>query len=144
MDDAVPPSPNGVFGRDPNSGRFGIGNKFSRGNPFAGKVSKLRSALLSAISEDDMTEIVQSLVASAKSGNLNAAKLILTYVATKPTADEADDPSIVHAGETPLTQTDELKRLQAELGPVTPENLAQHKALMLARINLVEGSDRDE
>ena len=74
--DAPGPSRNGVNGRDP-AGRFAPGNAGGPGNPHAKQVGALRSAMLRAISEEDMQEIVAKLVALARSGNVPAAKEVL-------------------------------------------------------------------
>ncbi len=67
------PSPNGPNGRD-GRGRFAQGNAGGPGNPYAGKVAKLRSALLAAVTEDDVREIVERLVRLAKEGDLSAIR----------------------------------------------------------------------
>jgi hypothetical protein len=71
-------------GRDP-CGRFGPGNQFgSGGNPFAAKVAALRMALLAAVTEDDVREIAEVLVAQAKDGDKAATKLLFAYTLGKP------------------------------------------------------------
>ena len=70
------PSPNGSNGRTEN-GRFTVGNTGGPGNPHATKVGKLRSALLNAVTESDIQEIVTKLVALAKAGDLAATKILL-------------------------------------------------------------------
>jgi hypothetical protein len=71
-------------GRD-RCGRFGPGNKFgSGGNPFAAKVAGLRMALLAAVTEDDIREIADVLVAQAKDGDKAATKLVFAYTLGKP------------------------------------------------------------
>ncbi|MDY0171165.1 MAG: hypothetical protein RBS80_31790 [Thermoguttaceae bacterium] len=63
-------------GRDA-SGRFVAGNSGGPGNPHAKKVAKLRGALLSAVSQSDMRQIIRRLVQDAKGGDAAAARLIL-------------------------------------------------------------------
>jgi hypothetical protein len=71
-------------GRDA-CGRFGPGNKFgSGGNPYAAKVAALRMALLAAVTEDDVREIAEVLVAKAKDGDHAATKLLFQYTLGKP------------------------------------------------------------
>ena len=71
-------------GRD-RSGRFGSGNQFgSGGNPYAAKVAALRAALLAAVTEDDISEIADVLLAQAKNGDKAATKLLFQYTLGKP------------------------------------------------------------
>lgn len=70
------PSANGPNGRD-SAGRFVEGNVGGPGNPHAKEVARLRSAMLSAVSVDDLREIVAKLVEEAKGGSIPAAKEIL-------------------------------------------------------------------
>ena len=66
-------------GRDEH-GRFVAGNCEAKGNPFARRVAKLRSVMLSAVSEDDMQQIIRKLVSLAKNGDVAAAKAVLDRV----------------------------------------------------------------
>lgn len=70
------PSPTGANGRQPG-GRFGVGNKFAKGNPLAARVQRLRSALLKAVNREDVKAIVEKLVEQAKAGDTTAAALLL-------------------------------------------------------------------
>jgi hypothetical protein len=81
--DAKPQAAEG--GRD-GHGRFADGNGGGPGNPFAGQVAALRSALLAAVTAQDMAEIAQALVRRAKEGHVTAAKLLLAYTLGKPAA----------------------------------------------------------
>jgi len=65
-----------VNGRD-TAGRFAPGNSGGPGNPHAKQVGSLRSAMLRAVSEEDMEAILGKLVALARSGNVPAAKEVL-------------------------------------------------------------------
>lgn len=58
-------------------GKFAPGNKLGRGNPFAARVARWRSALFSAITDDDVTAVVQALVRKARKGDLAACKVFL-------------------------------------------------------------------
>ena len=77
------PSPNGHNGRDAH-GRFRKGNAGGPGNPLGGKVAKLRSALVEAVTQKDMKAIVAALVKQAKAGDTAAAKLVLSYTIGQP------------------------------------------------------------
>ena len=54
------------------------------GNPHAKRVAELRSAMLSAVTEDDIREIVQKLVAMAKEGDIAAAREVLLRTLGRP------------------------------------------------------------
>lgn len=70
------PSPNGDNGRDAG-GRFAKGNPGGPGNPHARQVAELRSALLSAVSIDDLLAVIKALVQKAQGGDVQATKLLL-------------------------------------------------------------------
>lgn len=77
---AVPePSPAGVNGegRDPQSGQFLRGNKLARGNRHQERITRLRTALLDAVTPGDMRKVIKRLVTKAKAGDMQAAKLLL-------------------------------------------------------------------
>lgn len=71
----------GTNGRD-SQGRFGPGNQAAKGrsNPHAARVAELRSALLEAVTPDDVREVVASLKAQALDGNVQAARVLLDRV----------------------------------------------------------------
>lgn len=71
------PSPTEDNGGRGASGRFAAGNSFARGNPHHVQVAKLRSALLKAVGEDDLTAIVRTLVVKARQGDVMAAREVL-------------------------------------------------------------------
>jgi hypothetical protein len=85
----TPPSPTANTapapgGRGPR-GRFAPGNRLARGNPLAQRVQLLRTALLEAVSVDDIIEIVERLKRDAKARNGNtAAKVLLDRVYGPP------------------------------------------------------------
>ena len=62
--------------RAPN-GRFARGNPGGPGNPHAGQVAKLRSAILRAVDEGDIETIITKLVEQAREGDLTAAREVL-------------------------------------------------------------------
>lgn len=70
------PSPTGDNGRD-TTGRFRLGNKLAKGNPFARRVQKIRAALLSRLTVDDAKEIADVLIREAKAGDLMAIRELL-------------------------------------------------------------------
>ena len=77
---------NGSNGRDPATGRFLAGNAGGLGNPLAAKVHRLRTALVDAVSEDDLQEVIASLVDKAKSGDVQAAKVLFERTLGPPIA----------------------------------------------------------
>ena len=77
------PSANGENGRDA-SGRFAKGNAGGLGNPFARRVSQLRSLIVEELADDDLQAIVRRMVDDAKAGDKAAAKLLLSYAIGKP------------------------------------------------------------
>lgn len=88
-----PPSTNGRN----SAGQFLRGNPGGPGNPHAGKVGKLRTALVEAVTEQDIADIVSALVKAAKSGDIPAAKLLFDRcigkcsVLDEPAAAKPDD-----------------------------------------------------
>ena len=75
-----------VKGRDSN-GRFAPGNPGGPGNPYARQTAAMRSALLGAVTENDLRKVATALVTRAKEGDTTAAKLLFSYVVGRP-----DDP----------------------------------------------------
>ncbi len=67
------PSANGGNGRD-GSGRFAKGYGGGPGNPHARRVARFRSALLKAVTPADVREVVATLLAQAKSGDVPAIR----------------------------------------------------------------------
>ena len=61
-------------------GRFTTGNRIGKGRPIGSKVDRLRRAMLSAVTPEDISEIIRVLVSLAKSGDLTAAKIVLDRV----------------------------------------------------------------
>lgn len=79
----IQPSPIGPNGRD-DRGRFTHGNPGGPGHPLAGAVSKLRAALIGAVSVDDMKAITRGLVDRAKGGDVEALRVLLPYLLGRP------------------------------------------------------------
>jgi hypothetical protein len=97
------PSTNGTSGRKSN-GQFTEGNKCGTGNPYARRVARLRSAMLDAVGENGLTDIVQGMVTAAKGGDVAAAKLLLSYLLGKPV--ESVEPDYVEIHERELQTKD--------------------------------------
>ena len=97
------PSTNGTSGRTSN-GQFAEGNKCGTGNPYARRVARLRSALLDAVGENGLADIVQGMVTAAKGGDVAAAKLLLSYLLGKPV--ESVEPDYVEIHERQLQSKD--------------------------------------
>lgn len=79
-----PLAPSGDGGHDPSTGRFTPGNPGGRGNPFAKRVAALRSALLDAVTPDDIAAAARALIAKAKSGDVPAIRELLDRCIGKP------------------------------------------------------------
>ena len=75
--------------RDPRTGRFAPGNPGGPGNPHAGRIAKLRSALLEAVTAEDVREVVAALVTEAKAGNVQAMREFFNRLFGKPEAIDA-------------------------------------------------------
>jgi hypothetical protein len=78
---AAQPQPN--KDRDAN-GRFAPGNPGGPGNPFGRKVAAFRTALLKRVTQEKFDRAVDTLADMAIGGNLQALKLLFTYVIGKP------------------------------------------------------------
>jgi hypothetical protein len=70
------PSPNGQNGRGSN-GRFAKGNAGGPGNPHAVQVARLRTALLQAVTPEDVVDVIQALLAQAKAGDVASIRELL-------------------------------------------------------------------
>ena len=81
------PSPNGDNGRD-ESGRFTPGNPGGPGNPHAAQVGRLRSALLDAVTLEDMRAVALALVEKARAGDIAAAHVLFDRVLGKPVEED--------------------------------------------------------
>ena len=83
MNDA--PSLTASNGRGTN-GKFGPGNCYAKGNPFAKRVARLRSALLNTVKPSDLQEVITALLASAKGGDVAATRELLQRLLGPPQA----------------------------------------------------------
>ena len=70
-------------GRNTN-GTFAPGNPGGSGNPHARKVAQLRTAILDCLNTEAMASIVNGLLIAAQSGDVQAAKLLLSYAVGRP------------------------------------------------------------
>ena len=69
--------------RAPN-GRFAQNNPGGPGNPFARQMAALRAALINAVTERDIQDILDVLLLNAKGGHLPSIKFLFSYVIGKP------------------------------------------------------------
>jgi hypothetical protein len=78
------------------SGRFAPGNQAAAGHkhPHATRVFELREGLFSAVTLDDVRDVVKALVTQAKSGDLDAIKVLLDRLFGRPGA-ALDGPELV-------------------------------------------------
>ena len=106
------PSTNGTSGRKSN-GQFAEGNKCGTGNPYARRVARLRSALLDAVGENGLADIVQGMVTAAKGGDVAAAKLLLSYLLGKPA--DSVEPDYVEIHEKQLRSTERGLDINADI-----------------------------
>ena len=77
------PAPKPADGRT-DGGRFGPGNKYGKGNPFSRKLGAMRSAFLNAVTEADVAAVARSLLTKTLAGDVEAARLFLSYAVGKP------------------------------------------------------------
>ena len=113
-----------------SDGTFAPGNQAAAGHKRRQHVAKLRAAFTSCLTESDIVDVVAVLLRQAKDGDTIACRLLLDRalgrVASPAEFEVLDD------------QPDEQRpRTVADLGPVTPANIEQHRAarwLKLAEI----------
>ena len=110
------PSPNGANGRDA-SGRFVKGWKGGPGNPHARQVAAIRSVLMSAVSDDDLVQMVRALVKKAKAGDVMAAREVLDRMLGKAKVAVAIEPE-------PQRTPDEIMAAIRALEQAHPELIA--------------------
>jgi len=60
------------------------GCKGGPGNPLGKRIAQLRTAIIEAVSEDDVRRIVQSLVRKAIEGDTHAAAILFERTVGKP------------------------------------------------------------
>jgi hypothetical protein len=105
-----------------SNGRFAKGNRGGCGNPFARQVAAFRACLISSVTEEDMQAIVWKLVDRARFGNLQAIKLLFSYLLGTPKPvvepDELDLNEMHLAQQTALAE----KALQEAEAAMPPTN----------------------
>ena len=104
---ALETEPTDATGRD-QSGRFGPGNTFATGNPVQRHAQRLRQLFVTAVSEQDIRDIVLKLVELAKAGDIAAANLLLTRALGKPSTTETTLP----LDNTPITELQQVTNLE--------------------------------
>jgi hypothetical protein len=72
-------------GRD-RQGRFAAGNPGGPGNPYVKRAAEIRTAMMDAVSDDDLRAIVRALVKKAKRGDTVAAREVLDRLIGKSLA----------------------------------------------------------
>ena len=111
-------------------GRFVIGNPGGPGNPFARRVGELRRAMLAAVKEEDVADIIKALVARAKEGHVPAAKLVLSYLLGKP--QPVADPDRADVDEWELNEaTAAMNQRMAEVVKAPPSSVPLRTARVL-------------
>lgn len=102
-------------------GRFAEGNRGGPGNPFARKVAAIRQAFFSAVSDEDLKGIVAAIIAEAKKGNVQAAKLLLSYLLGKPAAAVNPDRLDIEEWKGYQDTSKMLDEMPYQMSRVTPE-----------------------
>ena len=98
------------------------GNPGGPGNPFARRVGELRRAMLAAVKPADVADIIKALVAKAKEGHVQAAKLVLSYVLGKP--QRVADPDLADVDEWELhEETAAMSQDMAEVLKAPPASV---------------------
>jgi hypothetical protein len=103
-------------GRDQN-GRFAQGNQGGPGNPFARQVAALRKALLDKVTPEDIQAIAEKLILQAKCGNVQAAKLVLSYTIGKPKPTVEPDNLDAEEWEQLKTTAHKIYEVDKAMGP---------------------------
>ncbi len=111
-------------------GRFALGNPGGPGNPFARQVAGLRQALLDSVTAADMQDVVKKLVALAKDGNVQAAKLLFSYTVGKPQPAPEPDRMDVDEWEG-YQETAGMKKEVAELTEAGTPEIHLHNVRLL-------------
>ena len=62
-------------GKDPTTGRFLPGNSAAK-KGISHKMTQLRSAVLNAVKESDVLDVLNAMIAKAKDGDCKAAQLV--------------------------------------------------------------------
>ncbi len=113
------------------NGRFAKGNPGGPGNPHVRRQSMMRDAVASAVSFEELVEIMQKLVELAKDGDREAAKLVLHYTVGKPSEFQADRRADLET-ESLLSTLDLQQLLQAEPPKTAAAGVPQASAAPVA------------
>jgi hypothetical protein len=111
VDGAVPDA--ATAGRDAETGRFRKGWRGGPGNPFCRKLAAHRSAFLEAIGADGVKRLAAKLHEWALAGDMDAARLVLSYAVGKPTEAPNPDTLDIEEWKMLLGSPDESQVLQA-------------------------------
>ena len=104
---ALETEPTDATGRG-TDGKFATGNAFGKGNPVQRHAQRLRQLFVTAVSEQDIRDIVLKLVELAKAGDIAAANLLLTRALGKPSTTETTLP----LDDTPITELQQVTNLE--------------------------------
>jgi hypothetical protein len=104
------------------------GNLGGPGNPFARQQAQLRKALVGMVKEGDVQDVAAALLLKAKTGDVAAAKALLSYVVGRPA--EAVNPDTLDREEWQafLDNTinpDDLDRIKCGMPALVPAHLAR-------------------
>ncbi len=100
--------------------RPAAGNTFGEENPHHKRVAELRSALLDAISPEDLRAIVTKLVQQAKQGDVQAAREVLDRCLGK-SVQSIEGPPIYMVPELTPEQREVARRMAERMDACTPE-----------------------
>lgn len=65
-------------------GRFRLGTRGGPGSPRNAQMARLRAVVLDVVTVHEMFDLSRRLLAQAKAGDVNAARLVLEYALGKP------------------------------------------------------------
>jgi hypothetical protein len=80
----IEPSPNGFNNGRDTAGRFADGNAGGPGNPGERPTSRIRAAMMKAVTDADIEEIVRKLVSMAKWGDVAATRELFDRLLGRP------------------------------------------------------------
>jgi hypothetical protein len=107
-----------------------VGNLGGPGNPFARQTAQLRKVLVESARDDDVKDVAAALLFRAKSGDVAAAKLWLSYVVGKPA--ETVNPDTLDREEwqafldNMIKDPEELERLRCGMPVMAAAHLARY------------------
>jgi hypothetical protein len=93
-----------------NNGTFAPGNQFGRGNPFARKSAAFRSALMEAVTEQDIKDIAAKLRDDAKASDKAATKILFQLTQMIPERKSTWRNWSAFAGKTWHARSDSTRR----------------------------------